>query len=700
MPTRTIYWNVPGYLWLYLFFAIAAAILVYGLWGHYRVWRQGIGSWPSDQGWRRLGTVLWYGLAQRRFWTDVYASLQHLFIMGGMLVLLFGTAIVLLEADFRLPVFRGTFYLWLSLALDIFGALAVVGLIMALGRRYLRRPARLDNRGEDALILGGLLFILLNGFALEALRLAAVGDPWRAWSPVGSLLALPLAGVPESTLLWWHRVLWWVHLLTAMAIVAWLPFCKLLHVMTAPLHQFLRDLGQAGVPSLIDFEDESRETYGLSRLEEVGSRERLSFDACTRCGRCQDVCPAHLSGKPLTPKQLVLDLRGQMHSLLPGAVHQQAAASTGGTAVPSQATLLAGGVVGADIIWSCTTCGACQEQCPVFVQHPPLLLEMRRYLVMMEGDFPGQAQLALRNVETNYNPWGVGWADRARWTEGLQVPGYPPPTTAEPPWLFWVGCAGSFDARNRKVAAAVASLLQRAGVPFGILGTNERCCGDPARRLGNEYLFQSLAQHNIAALQATGVERIVTACPHCYHVLSKEYPALGGSFQVYHHTQLLARLLVERRLAIPSGQGPTRGAEGTSPQALPAAAVARPAADGTRCKVVYHDSCYLGRYAGIYAEPRRLLELVPGFERVEMERRGSRSFCCGGGGGRTWMEESLGERINLMRTDQAVATGAEVVATACPFCLTMLEDGSKERGRPFQVLDVSEILASHVSSRR
>ncbi|HHY93455.1 MAG TPA: 4Fe-4S dicluster domain-containing protein [Firmicutes bacterium] len=665
MPTRTIYWNISGYLWLYLFLAIAAAILAYGLWGHYRVWCQGIRNWPHGQGWRRLGTVLRYGLAQRRFWSDVYASLQHLFVMGGMLVLLFGTAIVLLEADFHLPVFRGRFYLWLSLALDIFGALAVVGLIMALGRRYLVRPARLDNRGEDALILGGLLFILLNGFALEALRVAAAGDPWRAWSPVGSLFALPLAGVPESTLLWWHRVLWWVHLLTAMGMVAWLPFSRLLHVVTAPLHQFLRDLGPAGVPSVIDFEDESRETYGLSRLEEVGSRERLSFDACTRCGRCQDVCPAHLSGKPLTPKQLVLDLRTQMHSLLPWVAQPRASPST-----------LPGGVVGGDVIWSCTTCGACQEQCPVFVQHPPLLQEMRRYLVMMEGDFPGEAQLALRNIETNYNPWGVGWADRTRWTEGLEVPAFPSPAAREPSWLFWVGCAGSFDARNRKVAAAVVSLLQKAGVPFGILGTNERCCGDPARRLGNEYLFQSLAQHNIAALRAAGVERIITACPHCYHVLSKEYPALGGTFQVYHHTQLLARLLEEKRLAI------------------------LPVTGGAPCKVVYHDSCYLGRYAGIYAEPRRLLELIPGFKRVEMERRGSRSFCCGGGGGRAWMEESQGERINLMRTDQAVATGAEMVATACPFCLTMLEDGSKERGQPFQVLDVAEILASHVSSRR
>ncbi|MBC7338419.1 MAG: 4Fe-4S dicluster domain-containing protein [Firmicutes bacterium] len=692
MPTRPIYWNVPGYLWLYLFFAITVGVLAWGLWGHYRVIRRGPRQPLWDQAGRRLWSLVVDGLFQRRFWTDPSAAVMHLFIMWGMLVLLFGTAIVLLEADFHLPVFRGTFYLWLSLALDVFGVLAAVGLVMALARRYLLRPARLDNRGEDALILGGLLFVVLNGFALEALRLAASPDPWAAWSPVGALLAAPLAGAAPTTLMAWHRVLWWLHLLTAMALVAWLPFSKLLHILTGPAHQLLRDLAPRGVLAPVDFSDEAREVYGLANLDEVGPRGRLALEACTRCGRCQEVCPAYLSGKPLTPKQVVLDLRAELEVALPwrqraatpaAAGHAAAGGGAGGASAGTSsgraggapatgpaARTIPGQVVETEVIWSCTTCGACQEQCPVYIDHPPLLVEMRRYLVMVEGEFPSEAQLALRNVEVNYNPWGVGWADRAAWAEGLGVPDFSAVVTEHPDaWLYWVGCAGAFDARNRQVAAAVAGLLQKAGVPFGILGTRERCCGDPARRLGNEYLFQTLAEHNVAALTGAGVRRIITACPHCYHVLSREYPALGGQFQVVHHTAFLADLLREGRLK------PARQAAGEG--------------------VVYHDSCYLGRYAGIYDAPRHIVDAL-GARRVELPRARARSFCCGGGGGRTFLEESLGKRINLMRTDEIVGQGAKTAVTACPFCLTMLEDGAKERDRAFTVLDVAELLSRHL----
>jgi len=654
------------------------------LWGHYRLIRRGPRQSWWDQPWRRLGSLVVDGLFQRRFWTDPYAAIMHLFIMWGMLVLLFGTAIVLLEADFHLPVFRGTFYLWLSLALDIFGALAAAGLVMALVRRYLVRPARLDNRWEDAVILGGLLFVVLNGFALEGLRLAASSDPWQAWSPVGAALAALLAGVPADILMAWHRVLWWVHLLTALGLVAWLPFSKLLHLVMGPAHQLLRDLGPRGVLAPVDFSDETREVYGLANLNELGPRGRLALEACTRCGRCQEVCPAHLSGKPLTPKQVVLDLRRELEVALPWRQSALVRASSGGG--PAMRTATAGGaggegqagprvipgqVVEADVIWSCTTCGACQEHCPVYVDHPALLVDMRRYLVMVEGDFPSEAQLTLRNVETNFNPWGVGWADRAQWADGLGIPEFTTVVADHPDaWLYWVGCAGAFDARNRQVAASVAGLLKKAGVPFGILGTRERCCGDPARRLGNEYLFQTLAEHNIAAISGAGVRRIVTACPHCYHVLSREYPALGGQFQVMHHTALLAHLMREGRLK------PARRVDGVE-------------------VVVYHDSCYLGRYAGIYDAPRRLIDGL-GLARVELAHSRRRSFCCGGGGGRTFLEEALGKRINLMRTDEIMATRATMVVTACPFCLTMLEDGAKERSRAFSVLDLAELMTRYL----
>lgn len=420
MATREIYWAIPGHEWLYLPAAVAMIVFVYGMWARLRLVRLGAsGTLASAGRGARLRALVMDGLLQRRFWTDFYASLMHLFILWGMIALAFGTAMVLLKADLGLPVFQGGFYLWLSLALDALGLAAVVGVAMAMVRRYMIRPRRLDNRPDDLLVLGGLLVVLAVGFVIEGLRMAAVPDQWEAWSPVGWALSGLFSGLSRDAMETTYQVLWWFHLLTACALIAIVPFTKLLHVATAPMNQMsAADRTRKGRLAPIDFNDETRELFGLGDVAELDRRARLSLEACTRCGRCQDVCPAYASGKTLTPKQVILDLRqwledAQLSWSLQSSANGKDAPSDGpdkDTAAPSGPS-----AIEHNVIWACTTCGACAQACPVSIEHAPLLVELRQFLVMMEGAIPSEGQLALRNIETNYNPWGIGWADRADW---------------------------------------------------------------------------------------------------------------------------------------------------------------------------------------------------------------------------------------------------------------------------------------------
>lgn len=420
MATREIYWAISSHGWLYLPAAVALAVFAYGMWARLRVIRRGQSGTLASAGWGvRLRALIVDGFLQRKFWTDVYASLMHLFILWGMIVLAFGTLMVLLKADLGLPVFQGGFYLWLSLALDALGLAAVVGVVMAVVRRYLVRPSRLDNRPDDLLILGGLLVVLVIGFVLEGIRMAAVPDPWEAWSPVGWAVAALFSGMSAGALETTYQVLWWFHLLTACALIAMVPFTKLLHIATAPVNQMsAADCLSKGRLAPIDFNDETRELFGLGDVAELDRRARLSLEACTRCGRCQDVCPAFISGKALTPKQVILDLRQWLEdaqltwSLRPERSAEGGAADGAGEPPPTPSGPSS---IEHNVIWACTTCGACTEACPVSIEHAPLLVELRQFLVMMGGAIPSEGQLALRNIETNYNPWGIGWADRAAW---------------------------------------------------------------------------------------------------------------------------------------------------------------------------------------------------------------------------------------------------------------------------------------------
>ena len=432
MVTREIYWAIPGHEWLYLPAAVATAVFLYGMWARLRLVRLGAGGALASAGWgRRTRALLMDGLLQRRFWTDLYAGLMHLLILWGMLVLAFGTLMVLMKADLGLPVYQGDFYLWLSLVVDALGLAAVIGVVMAVVRRYLLRPRRLDNRPDDLLILGGLLVVLVVGFVLEGLRMAAVPDSWEAWSPVGLAISGLFSGMSLDAMETTYQVLWWFHLLTACALIAIVPFTKLLHIATAPANQMsAADRTAKGQLAAIDFDDETKEIYGLGDVAELGRRARLSLEACTRCGRCQDVCPAFASGKALTPKQVILDLRQWLEDAQL-TFKPRPAVNGDGAAAPAAPTASASGPssIAHDVIWSCTTCGACAQICPVCIEPAPLLVELRRYLVMIEGAIPAEGQLALRNIETNYNPWGIGWADRAAWSAADEGRGGESPET-------------------------------------------------------------------------------------------------------------------------------------------------------------------------------------------------------------------------------------------------------------------------------
>lgn len=679
VATREIFWNIPGHNWLYLFFAVAMVFFGYGIYRRLKLWKMGRPENRWQDVWQGLKDILIYGFGHKRILKDSFAGPMHFGIFWGMFFLFFATSMIAIQEYFGWQIYHGWFYLFIKLTANLFGFTALIGIIMAAYRRYILKPAKLDSKLDDAVVLGILFVILVTGFLMQGARMAVKPDPWGAYEFIGLVTSSILSQwLDEAQLLSLHRTLWWFHSLLAMFLIGYLPYSKLFHSLLAPLNIFFRKRGPIGVPELINFEDESIEKYGVSELKDFSWSVLFNTDACTRCGRCMEFCPAQISGKHLNPKNIIQDLRGLMEeegkaleqakknvrASQPNLTPEEMATAVEAELQQMPRRSLIGDVIPEEDIWACTTCRSCEQQCPVFVEHVDKTIEMRRNLVLMESQFPPEAQLAFRNLENNGNPWGIGWSTRGDFLKGLGVP-----TIAENPEaeiLYWPGCTGSFDARNQKVAAAVVTLLRAAGVNFAILGNEEKCCGDSARKLGNEYLFQTLATENIEVMNGYGVKKILSQCPHCFNFLKNEYPQLGGNYEVVHHTTYLKQLIDEGKLKL-SGKGNTR--------------------------VTYHDSCYLGRYNNIYDAPRELLQLV-GLELVEMESHGEKSLCCGAGGGRMWLEEHGGRRINQVRTEEALATEVNLVGTACPFCLTMFNDGinAKEAGENIKAMDIAEIL--------
>ncbi|MGE5620800.1 MAG: heterodisulfide reductase-related iron-sulfur binding cluster [Sphingomonadaceae bacterium] len=673
METREIYWNIQGIWIMYALFGLTLAVFGYGAYQHYRLLALGKAENRFDRPGERRTGVLLHGLAQIRSLRDRYSGVMHLLFFWGFAVLFLGTVVVFLQADLGLQIMHGPFYLYFqSLALDVLGLLAIVGVLMAIIKRHLLRPDRLLNPPrhrtllDDGVVLGLILAILITGFVVEGIRIVATSDPWAAWSPVGLAVGSALTGLgfDVRSLQEAHRFLWWFHLLIAFAFIAYIPYSKLRHLVLSPANIYFRSLQPMGALKPIDIE--SAETLGTPKLEDLTWKQLLDCLACTECGRCQAACPAYSTGQPLSPKALILDLRNQLYrSRRPAAALSLARKSPPDAAREGMEECPTIAAVTPEALWSCVTCGSCMQQCPIFVEHVPTIVDLRRYLVMERAEYPELMQEALGSMEARGHPFRGTMASRTDWCEGLGVKIVGEAGPAE--WLYWVGCAAAFDDRNQRVAKAFARLLQRAGVDFAILGEEEQCTGDVARRIGNEYLFQMMAQANVETLNRYGVKKIVTTCPHCFNTLKNEYPQFGGSFEVYHHTELLARLLKEGKL--------------------------RPTA-ATVESVTFHDSCYLARYNGIADPPREILSAMDGLDLLEMPRSREETFCCGAGGGHLWFEEAEGKRINYARADQALALSPAAIASSCPFCMIMLSDGVKMRGgeREVPVLDVAELL--------
>jgi len=673
---REVFWNAQYFEpILFALTAVALAIFAYGIYRRWKLWRaMGKDEIRWDKLPARIKSLFVNGFLQIKTWKDAYPGIMHGLIFFGFFVLLFGAIFDAGEFHITEPLFnwsflRGNFYLGFSFLMDLFGLLVLIGVLLALLRRYVIRPDRLaykeksDNTADDAIALLLIAGIIVTGFIIEALRIYVTNPSWEVWSFVGWTLARTFTGLDLETAKILHKVSWWTHTFIALGFIAYIPYSRLLHIITTPVNHFLLSLQPTGyLEPIRDFEN--AESFGAGKLEDFTWKQIFDSDACTRCGRCQDGCPAYLSGKPLSPKKVIQDIKTYWLEKAPAAIKAKAAAAeTTGEAAPGKA--LVGEVIDLHELWACTNCMYCMEHCSASIEHVPKIVNMRQYKVLTEADFGPELQLTYRNMENNSNPWGIGAHLRADWAKELGIK-----TLAENPkveYLYYVGCSGSFDDRGKKVSVAFAKILQAAGVSFGILGNEEGCCGDSAMRGGNEYLFQTQAQANIAVMNGYGVKKIITTCPHGYNALKKDYPNFGGIFEVYHHTEIIANLLASGKITLSK---PLTGL------------------------FTYHDSCFLGRYNDIYKQPRQILKAVPGIKLAEMERNLSKSFCCGAGGARMWMEEDIGDRINNMRTDQAAATKAGTVAVACPFCLTMFSDGIKDRqlSEKMVSLDIAEIV--------
>lgn len=635
--------------------AAAASIFARKMVLIYRLIRLGTGPVPLARWTVGLADVAVQVLGHRKVLRRAWAGLLHLFIFWGFLVLL-TTILQALGEAFRpgwvLPVIGRAPAL--GLLQDVFIVLVLVGVAMALAMRRLRPPKRLlgqDQRGAYmilAFIAGIMITLLVSRAAQAALE--------RETAP-GAALSHALAGwlgaAPEPAVRAVFEAAWWSHLVIIFTFLTWIPEGKHLHLITIVPNILLRKARPRGALAPIDIE--TAEHLGASRIEHLTWKDHLDAVACMECGRCVEVCPANATGKELDPRRLHTDLRKHLARVGP--------ARLAGQPPPQDAPALVGGVFSDDFLWQCLTCGACVEECPANNDHIDKIIEMRRHLTMEEARVPDSMAEALRSLEAREHPFRGASISRTAWTAGLDVKMLPQGERAE--WLLWVGCASALNERNHAPLRALVRVLARAGIHVSCLGDEEACTGDPARRMGHEYLFQTLAKRNIETLRRRGVSRILTMCPHCYNTFKKEYPQFGGVFEVWHHTQVLARLLDEGRLS-------------------PTDPVAR--------TVTFHDPCYLGRQNSVYDAPRRVLAAIPGARTVEMSQCREKGFCCGAGGGLYWTEDRIGQRVNHVRTDHVTATGAEVVATACPFCMLMLEDGAAARGAAARPKDVVELL--------
>jgi len=649
---------------------------------------------------RNVPARIWAELSevggQRKLLKKKVPGLAHAFTFWGFTILLFTILEAygdLFQKTFHVPLIGQTAVL--GFIEDFFACAVLLSILVFVVIRLTNSPRRRDRASRFygshldaawitlAMIAGVMITLLLY----RALQTDTGHFPYGWWAFASHGIGRAFAGLSFGAAQNVETAMLILNIVLVMGFLVFLSYSKHLHIFLAPINVATsrrpRALGPLYNTPDMDMENVSEDTvFGAGHIEDLSWKQLLDTLTCTECGRCQDACPAWNTGKPLSPKLLIMGLRDNLFESAPrlvgATVHTEVGKSVdpeeGAREARSDAPTLVPHTIEDDVLWSCVTCGACVEACPVDIEHVDTIVEMRRYEVLMESRFPTEAGLMLRNIENQGDPWGLGGSKRTDWTEGLDfdVPVFSGSIPDDVEYLYWVGCAGALDERARKATQATARLFNRAGVRFGILGPRETCTGDPARRLGNEYLYQEMGKANIATLEEVGAKKVVASCPHCFNSLSREYPDLGGNFEVVHHSQLLSHLVAEGRL---------------SPGSM----------DAT---VTYHDPCYLGRHNRILDEPRSVLDAVAGVKQIEMRRCREKSFCCGAGGARMWMEETLGKRINLERTDEALTTGADIVSTACPYCLIMLDDAVKARQREdeVRVLDLSQVVEASLGA--
>ncbi|MCX6548513.1 MAG: (Fe-S)-binding protein [Acidobacteria bacterium] len=633
-----------------------------------------------DQPWVRLKGVFVLALAQKRMHRDRYAGIYHFLIFWGFCVLGLRSVELVLEGLFgwHLTTALGTFGLGYQTTKDIFEVLVLVGIGMAMLRRAVAKPWRLENSLDAWGTLSFIAAIMVTDLLADGAYIWLYNPAWKDWAPVSLWVANLLRPLGGTALLVVYKSMWWLHLAALYGFANFLPYSKHFHVFTSLFNIYFRELEPNKNLKPMDMEAEH---FGINKIQDFTWKQMLDFYTCVECGRCLENCPTTLTGKPLRPKDFGNDLRDYLKAtplaqmgqdqpapadrpLIGGPVPEGSHWQRDDEAAPWSKEQLEGWI-SKDTIWACTSCGYCEWACPLQISFVDKLVGMRRFLTLEESDFPAEAQVAFKGMERQGNPWNLAQADRGKWAEGLEVP-----TMAENPeaeYLFWVGCAGSYDAAGQKVSQSLVKLLKAAGVSFAILGTEESCTCESARRLGNEYLFQTATETNVELLKGYGVKKVITNCPHCLNTLKNEYPDFGGTFEVVHGTELVAELIATGRLKL----------------------------DQTvDVDLTYHDPCYLSRYNGQVDAPRAILGAIPGVKLTEMDKHGEATMCCGAGGGRFWLEEHLGKRVNHERFEQAMETKATTIAVGCPFCNVMLNNAAGETGREgIATTDVLELAA-------